>query len=105
MAGDYAGAVDAYEQSGDIIADLAAWKAASLAHLGRDGEARAAMRHFVTNLEKRWSAAAPATESRLASWFLHSFPIRDRQVWERLRDGVGRAGLEVPPEDEIPRHP
>jgi tetratricopeptide (TPR) repeat protein len=105
VAGDYAGALEAYRQSGDIIADLAAWKAAALAHLGRIEEARSTMRHFVANLRKRWTAADPVTEPRLASWFLHSFPIRDRQVWETLRQGIVEAGLEIPPEDEIPRHP
>lgn len=105
VAGDYAGAVAAYDAAGDIIADLGAWKAASLAHLGRTAEAKTAMRTFVTSLASRWTTSERPTESRLAAWFLHCFPMRDRQAWELLRDGARAAGLIVPPEHEIPRHP
>ncbi|QCI68538.1 BTAD domain-containing putative transcriptional regulator [Phreatobacter stygius] len=105
MAGDYAGALSAYEQAGDIIGDLAAWKAATLAHLGRGEEARLAISHFVEQTRARWASTELATESRLAAWFLHAFPIKERHVWESLREGVVGAGLAVPAEAEIPRHP
>ncbi|CEJ15586.1 Bacterial transcriptional activator domain protein [bacterium YEK0313] len=105
MAGDYPAALQAYEQAGDIIGDLAAWKAATLAHLGRTEEARQTMQHFKAHARARWSGTEEATEERLAAWLLHAFPIRARNVWERLREGVVLAGLAVPREDEIPRRP
>lgn len=105
MASDYQGALAAYERAGDIIGDLAAWKAATLAHLGRTEEARQTMVHFKSHARSRWSSADDATEERLAAWLLHAFPIRARNVWENLRDGLTRAGLEIPPEDRIPRKP
>jgi len=105
MAGNYRAALVAYEQAGDIIGDLAAWKAATLAHLGRSEEARETMLHFKAHARSRWSGAEEATEERLAAWLLHAFPIRARNVWENLRDGVIMAGLMVPPEDRIPRKP
>jgi DNA-binding SARP family transcriptional activator/TolB-like protein len=105
IAGNYAAAVEAYEQSGDIIGDLGAWKSASLAHLGRLDEARQAAVHFVEHVRSRWAAPELPTEPKLVAWFLHSFPIRQAEIWENLREGLARAGLDVPPIAEIPRHP
>jgi DNA-binding SARP family transcriptional activator/TolB-like protein len=105
IAGNYAAAVEAYEQSGDIIGDLGAWKSASLAHLGRLEEARRAADHFVEHVRSRWAAPEPPSEPRLVAWFLHCFPIRQSEIWENLREGLARAGLDVPPIAEIPRHP
>ncbi|MBN8939122.1 MAG: tetratricopeptide repeat protein [Rhizobiales bacterium] len=105
VAGDFANAVDAYNMAGDIIGDLGAWKAASLAHLGRLDEARNAANDFVGHVRSRWAGAEPATENRMSAWFLHCFPIRDRRVWESLREGIGRAGIDVAPIGDIPRHP
>jgi DNA-binding SARP family transcriptional activator len=105
LSGDFARAVQAYDQAGDIIGDLAAWKAASLAHLGRIDEAQMAIQHFIGHVRSRWMVQDAATEERIAAWFLHCFPIRNRQTWESLRDGVVRAGLSVPAEQDIPRHP
>ena len=31
----------------------------------------------------------------MARWFLHAFPIRRREDWERLRDGFAGAGAPV----------
>jgi tetratricopeptide (TPR) repeat protein len=104
LQGDYRKAVDAYKAD-DVIADLAAWKAASLAHLGRTEEAGVESRRFLEKIRARWHGEEPASEEAIASWLLHCFPIHDREPWERLRDGVKLAGLAVPSDEAIPRRP
>lgn len=105
MAGDYRSALVAYDQAGDIIGDLAAWKAATLAKLGATEQAKATMNHFRAHVAKRWTGDEPPTDERMAAWFLHCFPMRSREVWDNLREGVEASGLKVPDEATIPRHP
>lgn len=105
MAGDYAAALRAYEQAGDIIGDLAAWKAATFAKLGHRRQAAEAMDHFRAHIAKRWTGEDAPTDERMAAWFLHCFPVRSREVWDSLREGVEAAGLSLPDEDDIPRRP
>jgi len=105
LEGDYQKAVEAYEKADNVIGDLAAWKAAALAYLGRDEEAKREARFFIDTISVRWHGAGPPTEEAITAWLLHCFPIHERAQWERLRDGVRHAGLAVPPDSEIPRRP
>lgn len=97
ICGDYPGTVDAADRARDHIANLPAWKAAALAHLGRIDEARRESRRFVELIGARWYGPAPPDEAAVTEWFLHCFPIRKREAWERLRDGLHRAGLPFVP--------
>jgi len=105
LEGDYQKAVEAYEKAENVIGDLAAWKAAALAYLGREEEARREARYFIDAVSVRWHGPTPPTEEAITAWFLHCFPIHERAQWERLRDGIKRAGLAVPPDNQIVRHP
>jgi DNA-binding SARP family transcriptional activator len=105
LESDYPKAVEAFERAENVIADMAAWKAASLASLGRTEDARRETRQFVDAIRRNWHGKGPPTEEAISAWLLHCFPIHDRAQWERLRDGVKQAGLAVPPDDAIPRHP
>ena len=105
LQADYQKAVDAFDKAENVIADIAAWKAAALSYLRRDDEARREARRFVDTIRSRWNGQCVASEEAISAWLLHAFPIRDRAQWERLRDGVRLAGIAVPPDDAIPRHP
>jgi DNA-binding SARP family transcriptional activator len=105
LQGDYHRAVEAFDKAENVITDMAAWKAAALSHLGRSDEARAEAQHFVTAIRGRWHGEAEPAEEEISAWLLHAFPIQSRADWERLRDGIKGAGLAVPAERAIPRHP
>jgi DNA-binding SARP family transcriptional activator/TolB-like protein len=105
LCGDYGRAVHAFTRAENVITDMAAWDAASLAYLGRIEEARAEARRFVDRTRRRWHGPQAPNEQTILAWLLHCFPIRDRAAWERLRDGLRLTGLAIPADDTIPRHP
>jgi DNA-binding SARP family transcriptional activator len=93
LAGDYEAAVVAADHAEGVLWGVPAWRAASLAHLGRLEEARADIDRFLTGVKANWYGSAAATDTEIARWLLHLYPIARRDDWERLRDGVQRAGL------------
>lgn len=97
VCGDYEGCVAAAERARDHIANLPAWKAAALARLGRLDEAQAEAHRFLDLIAARWYGPVPADAAAITDWFLHCFPIQKRHTWERLRDGLHRAGLPYVP--------
>ena len=38
---------------------------------------------------------AGPTNDAVTRWFLHHFPIKQKEDWERLRDGIAGAGAAV----------
>jgi hypothetical protein len=97
VCGDYSGSLQAAQQAGDAIAYFLAWRAATLAHLGRAQDARAEGRRFLGAMAKHWAGAVPPTADAVAKWFLNCFPIRSKGAWEQLRSGLEAAGLPTPP--------
>jgi hypothetical protein len=95
---NYAGAVEAADYAQDVLWGVAAWRAASLSHLGRNAEAAAEGTRFLSRARSNWFGAAPASDEAIVGWLLHLYPIRRREDWERLRDGLRAAGL---PTDRI----
>jgi len=72
---------------------VAAWRTAALAQLGRTAEATAEGARFLSRVRANWFGAEPATDQAIVRWLLHLYPIRRREDWERLRDGLQAAGL------------
>jgi TolB-like protein len=96
MIGDPEGCVEAADRASDAISNLPAWKAAALGHLGRTAEAKAEGRRFVELIRSNWHGRCPPEDEAIAAWLLHCFPIRERESWERLRDGLRLAGVPAP---------
>ncbi|GHD63778.1 trifolitoxin synthesis, TfuA [Thalassobaculum fulvum] len=96
MIGDLEGCVEAADRANDAISNLPAWKAAALGHLDRIAEAKAEGRRFVELIRSNWHGRAPPEDEAIAAWLLHCFPIRERESWERLRDGLSLAGVPAP---------
>ena len=96
LAGDYEGCVATSEKAEEITADVPAWHAAALSHLGRDYAAEATLDRFIARAGDLWHADEPPSEAAFATWVLSSFPIRNPARWRALRDGLSAAGLSVP---------
>lgn len=93
LSGNYAAAIEAADQAQDVLWGVAAWRAATLAHLGRTAEAAAEGARFLSRARSNWFGTEPATDEAIVRWLLHLYPIRHRADWERLRDGLAAAGL------------
>jgi DNA-binding SARP family transcriptional activator len=93
LSGDYAAAVEAADRAQDVLWGVAAWRTAALAHLGRTADAATEGARFLARTRQNWFGAKPATDEAVVRWFLHLYPIRRREDWERLRGGLHAAGL------------
>lgn len=93
LRGNYQAALDAADRAQDVLWGVAAWRAATLAHLGRTEEAAAEAERFVARVRANWFGAEPATDETVVRWLLHLYPISRREDWERLREGLHGAGL------------
>ena len=93
LSGDYQAAIDAADRAQDMLWGLPAWRAAALAHLGRNQEAAAEAERFLARVRANWFGDSPANDAAIVRWLLHLYPIGRREDWERLRDGLHTAGL------------
>lgn len=87
-------AIDAAENAGDSIANLAGWKASALWHSGQYNEARETAQKMAIDLSVDWSGDGPMTKAALADWFIDSFPINNSETRDRLDIGF-RSALEI----------
>ena len=93
LSGNYHAAIEAADRARDIWWEVAAWRAAALAHVGRTAEAAAEGKRFLCRIRANWFGAAPATDEAIVRWLLHISPLRHCADRERLRDGLQAAGL------------
>lgn len=91
LAGDPAGAAEAAQHAAEVPA-FPGWKAALLCDLGDLPGATSELERFYQVAERHWVGGAAPTRESIMSWFLHSFPIKRREDWERLRDLLVSAG-------------
>jgi DNA-binding SARP family transcriptional activator len=98
LRGDYEAAIRAADLSQNVIWDIPAWRAAAFAMLGRSAEAEAEAARFIERIRLNWYGPQPATREAIMKWHLHIHPIRRREEWMHLRDGLAGAGL---PTDSI----
>jgi DNA-binding SARP family transcriptional activator/TolB-like protein len=95
LSGRCEAALEAADRAQDVLWGIAAWRTAALAQLGRKAEAVAEGARFLSRVRDNWFGAEPATDEAVVRWLLQLYPIRRREDWERLRDGLGAAGLPV----------
>jgi len=93
LNGNYLAAIEAADQAQDVLWGVAAWRTAALAQLGRTAEATAEGARFLSRVRANWFGAQPVSDEAIVGWLLHLYPIRRRDDWERLRDGLQAAGL------------
>jgi DNA-binding SARP family transcriptional activator len=93
VCGDYEGALEAAGRAGRVRVNVGAWRAAALAQLGREAEARLEAEQLQADLRARWCGPEPPDAREMVTWLLHIFPMRREADWRRLRDGLARAGL------------
>jgi DNA-binding SARP family transcriptional activator/TolB-like protein len=98
LRGDYEAAIRAADLSQNVIWDIPAWRAAAFAMLGRSAEAASEAARFIETIRSNWYGPQPATQEAIMKWHLHIHPMRRREEWDHLRDGLVRAGL---PTDSI----
>jgi DNA-binding SARP family transcriptional activator len=94
MRGNYQEAIEGIDRAGNVAKTLPGWKAAALFHLGRTEEARLEARKFLDGIRAIWFGKPPS-DREIALWLLHAHPIARREDWERLRDGLGGAGVPI----------
>ncbi|WP_092025245.1 BTAD domain-containing putative transcriptional regulator [Bradyrhizobium sp. OK095] len=94
MRGNYQEAIEGIDRASNVAKTLPGWKAAALFHLGRTEEARLEARKFLDGIRAVWFGKPP-NDREIALWLLHAHPIARREDWERLRDGLGGAGVSV----------
>lgn len=93
---DFDGCLAAAEKAEHSIQNVFVWKAVALMQLGRCNDAVQAARQFFRSAKSRWlNAETPPTKENITAWFLHAFPFKSGEAWERLRDDFGRAGAPV----------
>jgi tetratricopeptide (TPR) repeat protein len=93
LSGNYEAAIEAGDWAQDVLWGLPAWRTAALAHLGRREEAEAEASRFLARIREHWFGDQPASDETIVRWLLHLYPIKHREDWERLRDGLRIAGL------------
>ncbi len=94
LAGDYSGAVEAIEHSGEIKSNFLGWKCAALGMLDSADASMAAL-EFVARTGERWNAKDKPTPKSVTIWFLDIFPFARTEARELLREGLRKAGLPV----------
>ena len=94
LAGDFSGAVESIEHSGEIKSNFLGWKSAALGMLDA-ADAQIAAFEFVERTAERWKANEKATPQSVTAWFLDIFPFARPEARESLREGLHRAGLPV----------
>lgn len=91
LSGDDEGCVVAAENAGDGIANLPAWKAAALWHLGKPGQAAEAWGLFEAQARDTWTAPQEVSTQAILAWFLSCFPIKNEAMFARLKTGASGA--------------
>jgi tetratricopeptide (TPR) repeat protein len=95
LAGDYEACVRAGPRAGETLNILPAWLAAAQSHLGNRDKAIDEAQRFLARIRTDWYGDTAPTNAAVMKWLLHLYPIRRREDWERLRDGLAGAGVPV----------
>ncbi len=95
LHGDYEGTIVAADRAQDGLLTMPAFRAAALCQLGRMEEARRDVARFYANVRTAWTGNEPPTDAMIGKWMMHLYPISRFEVWQRLRDGMARAGIPV----------
>lgn len=93
VAGQYDRAAATVELVPNVLPEMEAWRAASLAHLGDLKAARKAARRFVETVRARWAHPSEPGMGDYVHWLLGVAPMRRRQDSDRLIAGLRKAGI------------
>jgi hypothetical protein len=93
LAGDYEQAIKVSANALDGHRTVRAWRAASFAQLGNKEAAVDEAKKFLQSVRASWFGAEAVGDRAIARWLLHLYPISEAEPWERLRDGLEKAGL------------
>jgi DNA-binding SARP family transcriptional activator/TolB-like protein len=96
LSRDYAQAINAFRYLKGGYLGVEAWYVAALALSGQESEAQAQRVRLEGRVRERWVRPSPPSRADIARWIGNCFPISDRTTWERLRDGLARAGMDLP---------
>jgi DNA-binding SARP family transcriptional activator/TolB-like protein len=94
IIGDYSDAVAAATMGADSMRDTLVWKAATLALMGDEDEARRAANDFLAGARAQWTGEPP-DDGEIVDWIMHGLPIKEAETRRRLADGLRLAGLPV----------
>jgi tetratricopeptide (TPR) repeat protein len=95
LCGDYAGALEAFDQASDVMTSLPAFRAAALFELGQAGMAKEEAQRFLNMIRSLWVGSVAPTDQAIVRWLLQAHPIGNRTRWETLHRGLRGAGLPV----------
>jgi len=93
IGGKYEDALATIERAPKALPELSGWRAAALAHLGRDREAREAAQEFRASIAEIWTGEQPMTDDALVDWLLSINAFADAGDRRRLLSGLRKAGL------------
>jgi adenylate cyclase len=92
LAGRYAQAADTIELVPSVLPEIQAWRAAALAHLGRE-EAKTAADLFRQVVSAGWAGRPDAGDDDYVRWFLGLIPLARDEERKRLQGGLRACGL------------
>lgn len=93
FGGNYEATIRAADMSQNVIWYVPALRVAALAMLDRLADAEYEADRFIERIRLNWYGEQPATRDAIMKWLLHIHPIRRREDWDHLRDGLARARL------------
>lgn len=92
LSGDYRGAVDSADRSGELILSILGWKTAALGMLD-DARAATDAAEFLDRIREAWVPPAAPGDAEAVAWFIDIFPFARPQQRAHLAEGLRRAGL------------
>ena len=93
LAGDYEGAIESADRSGELILSILGWKCAAQGMVG-DPRAVADAEEFLMRIREGWVPEGPAPDDAEAvAWFVDIFPFARPQQRAHLCEGLRRTGL------------
>ncbi|MCC7276257.1 MAG: hypothetical protein IT561_26560 [Alphaproteobacteria bacterium] len=98
LARDFEGALALGLRAPDAATDMRAHLAVAQAMLGRTDEAAADMARFRAHFRANITGGREPEPGEAARWILHVNPLRRAEDRAFLREGLARAGLDVPPD-------
>lgn len=96
LSRNYEQAITAFRYLKGGYLGVEAWYVAALALSGQEIEAQAQRIRLEARVRERWVGPSPPSRAEIARWIGNCFPISDPATWERLRDGLSRAGMDLP---------
>ena len=92
LSGDYRGAVDSADRSGELILSILGWKTAALGMLD-DARAATDAAEFLDRIREAWVPPTAPSDAEAVAWFIDIFPFARPQQRAHLAEGLRRAGL------------